>query len=143
MKAQLVRVLMTQHLLTNPRMSKRTAFDLAVLLVAGVVIALNLQVVTDVARELLKRHHRGVLFAELKPALLANCALARFGNANDGGYLMCGNLLGNVRGAYSYGIGGRDEWGCAMAQALAVPVHQYRLFRHPPAELCWGHVPVP
>lgn len=109
-------------------MTKRTVFDLAALLVAGVVIALNLHVVTDLARELVRRHHRRVLFAELKPALLANCALARFGNANDGGYLMCGNLLGNVRGAYSYGIGGRDEWGCAIAQALDVPVHQYDCF---------------
>ena len=109
-------------------MTKRTALDLAALLVAGIVIVFNLHAFTDFARELLKRHHRKELFAELKPVRLANCTLARFGNTHDGGYLMCGNLLGDVRSAYSYGIGGRDEWGCAMAQTLAVPVHEYDCF---------------
>ena len=57
-----------------------------------------------------------------------NCSLARFGSAGDGGYLMCGNLLDGVLSAYSYGIEGRDEWGCAVASAFGVPVHQYDCF---------------
>lgn len=109
-------------------MTRRTALDLGALLVGVVVIALNMHVVTDFAREVRKRYYRRVLFAELRPVRLTNCSLARFGNANDGGYLMCDNLLAAARSAYSYGIDGRDEWGCAIATRLRVPVHQYDCF---------------
>jgi len=40
---------------------------------------------------------REALFAELHPILLKNCAIKRFGEANDGGYLLCANLLKGVR----------------------------------------------
>ena len=113
-------------------MTKRTLLDVAALTVAAVVVALNLRVVSDaasgVASGVLKRHYRRTLFAELKPVALANCTLARFGHSHDGGYLMCANLLGNVRSAYSYGIEGRDEWGCAVGRTVGVPVHQYDCF---------------
>lgn len=71
---------------------------------------------------------RRTLFRELQPVKLANCALERFGEANDGGYLLCGNLLTRVGAAYSYGISGYDGWGCDVSRRLGVTVHQYDCF---------------
>ena len=71
---------------------------------------------------------RAALFAELLPVRLSNCELSRFGEANDGGYLMCGNLLQDVAAGYSYGISGYDGWGCDTSQRLRVRVHQYDCF---------------
>lgn len=71
---------------------------------------------------------RQELFDMLKPVALSNCNLERFGEDNDGGYLMCANLLGAVRAAYSYGISGYDKWGCDLSTRLSVPVHQYDCF---------------
>jgi hypothetical protein len=68
------------------------------------------------------------LFAELQPVKLKHCDLRRFGEANDGGYLMCANLLGTNRAAYSYGIAGYDGWGCQMSSRFAISVHQYDCF---------------
>lgn len=68
------------------------------------------------------------LLREIQPVKLANCQLERFGEANDGGYLLCGNLLGGVSSGYSYGISGYDGWGCAISRKLAVRVHQYDCF---------------
>ncbi len=73
-------------------------------------------------------HFRATLFAELQPVELADCRLERFGEPNDGGYLMCGNLLGSVKAGYSYGINGYDKWGCDIASKLNVRVHQYDCF---------------
>ena len=39
---------------------------------------------------------RQALFDLLRPVALSNCKLERFGETNDGGYLMCGNLLDSV-----------------------------------------------
>src|SRR5262245_42977493 len=61
------------------------------------------------------QQNRQMLFEEIQPVKLANCALERFGEANDGGYLLCGNLLGDARAAYSYGISGYDQWGCDVS----------------------------
>ena len=71
---------------------------------------------------------RQLLFEEIQPVKLANCELERFGEKNDGGYLLCGNLLGDVKSAYSYGISGYDQWGCDVSTKLGVPVHQYDCF---------------
>jgi hypothetical protein len=71
---------------------------------------------------------RARLFAELKPVKLANCEFKRFGEAHDGGYLLCANLLGGVQSAYSYGISGYDQWGCDVSTQLAVSVHEYDCF---------------
>jgi len=68
------------------------------------------------------------LFAELQPVRLANCTFERFGEPNDGGYLLCANLLASVRSAYSYGISGYDQWGCDVSRRLVVPVHEYDCF---------------
>ncbi len=71
---------------------------------------------------------RQELLDEVWPVALKNCMLERIGKHNDGGYLVCGNLLGNVRSAYSYGIAGEDSWGCEMSRRLHVIVHQYDCF---------------
>ena len=75
-----------------------------------------------------KRGARERLFAELQPVKLRNCELARFGEKNDGGYLVCANLLKEVGSAYSYGISGYDGWGCDISTRFNVPVHQYDCF---------------
>jgi hypothetical protein len=86
------------------------------------------------------RQIRQRLLEELQPITLKNCTLQRIGGANDGGYLMCGNLLGNVRSAYSYGIGVEDEWGCQISKRLGVPVHEYDCF-NPIQPACPGGQP--
>lgn len=79
------------------------------------------------------RELREALLRELQPVTLANCTLERVGSANDGGYLMCGNLLGGGQAAYSYGIGPADDWGCDVSERVGVPVHQYDCFSPPEA----------
>ena len=71
---------------------------------------------------------RRALFDMLQPVALTNCELDRFGEPHDGGYLMCGNLLGGVQSAYSYGIAGYDGWGCEVSTRFKVPLHQYDCF---------------
>jgi hypothetical protein len=71
---------------------------------------------------------RRALFAAVQPVALRNCTLQRFGEANDGGYLMCANLLAAVESGYSYGISGYDQWGCDISTKLGVPLHQYDCF---------------
>lgn len=68
------------------------------------------------------------LLKQLQPIKLSNCELRRFGEANDGGYLLCGNLLGGVKAGYSYGISGYDGWGCEISRHLRVKVHEYDCF---------------
>jgi hypothetical protein len=68
------------------------------------------------------------LFQLLQPVPLANCELERFGEENDGGYILCANLLGDVQSAYSYGISGYDGWGCEVSTQLKVRTHQYDCF---------------
>src|SRR5512132_3174011 len=63
---------------------------------------------------------RQELLDEVWPVSLKNCTLERIGKHNDGGYLVCGNLLGNVRSAYSYGIAGEDSWGCDVSRRVHV-----------------------
>jgi Methyltransferase FkbM domain len=80
-------------------------------------------------RQLAAEHQqRQALFDLLQPVALANCRLERFGEAHDGGYLMCGNLLGNIRSGYSYGIAGYDKWGCDISTKFKLTVHQYDCF---------------
>jgi hypothetical protein len=71
---------------------------------------------------------RQELFAEVQPVKVTNCELRRFGEAHDGGYLLCGHLLGAVTAGYSYGISGYDGWGCEVSRTLHVTVHQYDCF---------------
>ena len=71
---------------------------------------------------------RQLLWQELQPAQLERCDLQRFGEAHDGGYLLCANLLEGITAGYSYGISGYDGWGCDVAVKRNVPVHQYDCF---------------
>lgn len=50
------------------------------------------------------REIRRICSPKSGPVPLRNCTLERIGKHNDGGYLVCANLLGNVRSAYSYGV---------------------------------------
>jgi hypothetical protein len=83
------------------------------------------------------RQLRQSIMAELQPVALRNCTLQRFGSANDGGYLMCGNLLDNLDAGYSYGVGRNDDWGCDVSRRYQVPVHQYDCF-DPARPTCAG-----
>src|SRR5262245_41163250 len=74
------------------------------------------------------RRIRAELAEELRPVTLSNCDWMRAGSSNDGGYAMCGNLLAGIQTAYSYGIGGNDDWGCQISTTRRVPVHQYDCF---------------
>jgi hypothetical protein len=96
---------------------------------------------TKHAERVRARQAREALFAELQPVKLRNCELARFGEKNDGGYLLCGNLLTDVESAYSYGISGYDGWGCDVSIKLSVFVHQYDCF-NTAKPLCPGGRPV-
>jgi hypothetical protein len=75
-----------------------------------------------------ERAVRVALLEELKPVTLKNCTLKRYGGANDGGYLMCENLIHGIQTAYSYGIDTEDNWGCDVSRQLNIPVHQYDCF---------------
>ena len=78
---------------------------------------------------------RQQLFDALRPVVLSKCRLQRFGEANDGGYLLCANLLAGARAGYSYGIDGYDQWGCDVSTRLHVPVHEYDCF-NPKVPVC-------
>ncbi len=84
----------------------------------------------DEARQMLaiQTHIIRPLFEMLQPVALANCQLERFGEAHDGGYLMCANLLNQVQSGYWYGISGYDKWGCDISTKLKVRLHQYDCF---------------
>lgn len=68
------------------------------------------------------------LFTALMPSKLANCTLKRYGDSRDGGYLMCENHMADAQAAYSYGIEGRDQWGCDVSRQLRTTVHEYDCF---------------
>ena len=84
-----------------------------------------------------QRAVRDALLQLLTPVTLSNCEFTRVGSKNDGGYVMCGNLMRQGKSAYSYGIGGHDDWGCSVSRALRVPTHQYDCFE-PPKLNCPG-----
>jgi hypothetical protein len=104
----------------------------AVLVVVAIVAAVAARrgyTVWRRAQNKAKAHElRRALLDEVEPVALKNCTLRRFGSANDGGYLMCENLLGETQSAYSYGIDTEDNWGCEVSQKLGVTVHQYDCF---------------
>ena len=100
----------------------RIAFASIALVVAAVVVIAAL-VPYAAGRKL-----RGEILAELQPVALKNCTFKRFGSANDGGYLMCENLIEPLDAAYSYGVGPNDDWGCEVSRRYHVPVQQYDCF---------------
>jgi hypothetical protein len=105
-----------------------------------VIVALALTgalVVGHLFREARRRQLRETILAELRPVALKNCTLKRFGSANDGGYLMCENLIEPIDAAYSYGVGRNDDWGCDVSRRYHVPVHEYDCF-DPARPVCDG-----
>jgi hypothetical protein len=85
-------------------------------------------VVGELVHRAAGRKLREAILAELQPVALKNCTLKRFGSANDGGYLMCENLIEPLDAAYSYGVGTNDDWGCEVSRQYHVPVHEYDCF---------------
>ena len=85
-------------------------------------------VIGDLVHRTTGRKLREAILAELQPVALKNCTFKRFGSANDGGYLMCENLIEPLDAAYSYGVGTNDDWGCEVLRRYRVPVHEYDCF---------------
>src|SRR4029077_12371759 len=81
-----------------------------------------------VVRQAAGRKLREAILAELQPVALKNCTFKRFGSANDGGYLMCENLIEPLEAGYSYGVGSNDDWGCEVSRRYHVPVYEYDCF---------------
>lgn len=94
----------------------------------ALAIALVLALVGLAAQYWRTRQIREALFAAFTPVHLTNCTLQRFGNANDGGYVMCANLMSAAQSGYSYGIAGEDAWGCDVTLQTGIPIHQYDCF---------------
>jgi hypothetical protein len=94
-------------------------------------------VIGEVVHRAAERKLRKAILAELQPVALKNCTLKRFGSANDGGYLMCENLIEPLDAGYSYGVGTNDDWGCALSRQYHIPVHQYDCF-DPARPMCNG-----
>ena len=120
------------HLETRPKARRRVVLGMVALLLCMTgVIAWELLLSDPWAQFQTRRREtqaRDRLFAELQPVKLANCEFKRFGESNDGGYLLCSNLLASVESGYSYGISGYDQWGCDISRGLTVPMHQYDCF---------------
>ena len=104
---------------------KRRSISLLFVIVA---LALAALIVGDFVREERGLRLRETILAELQPVALKNCTLKRFGSTNDGGYLMCENLIEPIDAAYSYGVGSNDDWGCEVSRRYHVPVHEYDCF---------------
>jgi hypothetical protein len=118
--------------LTRRRFWVITAAVTVIVAILGLVVRNQVKVYKErQARAALRAalmQQRRVLFDMLQPVAISNCQLERFGESNDGGYLMCKNLLDAVQSGYSYGISGYDKWGCDMSTRFNVPVHQYDCF---------------
>ena len=102
-------------------MIRITLAALAVTLAAALLFA-------AVKQRAAARHLREAILSELQPVALKNCTFRRFGSPNDGGYLMCENLIEPVDAAYSYGVGPNADWDCDVSRRYHVPVHQYDCF---------------
>jgi hypothetical protein len=102
---------------------------IAIVAVIAVVVARRGYTTWRRSQNMARAHEvRQARWGMIQPVGLKNCTLRRFGSANDGGYLMCENLLGEIQSAYSYGIDTEDNWGCEVSQKLGVTVHQYDCF---------------
>lgn len=63
----------------------------------------------------------------------------RFGEARDGGYVLCADGLGeDLVGALSYGIHGKDGWGMDVASKYHIPVHEYDCYVTRVPSVCAG-----
>jgi len=78
---------------------RRHAIRIAFAIIA-IAAAAAIAIGDVVHRSAAGRRLREAILAELQPVVLKNCTLQRFGSANDGGYLMCENLIEPLDGAY-------------------------------------------
>lgn len=108
-------------------MRKKIIIIFSIAILSGAFIFLIHNIVQENIKDI-QSNLRQKLFSDLKPINLKNCKMKRFGSANDGGYVMCENLLNKVQSAYSYGIGGNDDWGCDISKHYHLLVHQYDCF---------------
>ena len=99
-----------------------------IMLVVIALAAAAAVVTGEIVRSAAERKLREAILAELQPVALKNCTLKRFGSANDGGYLMCENLIEPLDTGYSYGVGTNDDWACEVSRRYHVPVHEYDCF---------------
>jgi hypothetical protein len=129
---QLTQTATVRYLKIRPTARRRAWLALAAVLLCVSGVTVWARVLKSPWEQFRKRRHaeqgRARLLAELQPVKLANCEFQRFGEKNDGGYVLCANLLGAVQSAYSYGISGYDQWGCDVTHRLSVPVHEYDCF---------------
>ena len=121
--------------MTRRRSWMVTAGILVMIVIVGLVVRNQVKVYRNRVKANEERRareaviqRRQTLHDMLQPVALTNCRLERFGEAHDGGYLMCANLLDAVQSGYSYGISGYDKWGCDISSRLDVPLHQYDCF---------------
>jgi hypothetical protein len=122
----------SRHRLSSSTISAMT-LKVALIILLILVVSVGILIWND-GRDGSDPTLRQTLFAELRPVSLQHCKPHRYGEPNDGGYVMCENLLGKVKAAYSYGINGYDQWGCDLSTELKVTVHQYDCFNtHKPA----------
>jgi hypothetical protein len=103
-------------------------FPIRIVLVGIAFAAASAVLVGALVHDAAGRKLRESILAELQPVALKNCTFKRFGSANDGGYLMCENLIKPLDAAYSYGVGSNDDWGCEVSRRYHVPVHEYDCF---------------
>jgi hypothetical protein len=81
----------------------------------------------DLARHAAGRKLRETILAELQPVALKNCTLKRFGNANDGGYVMCENLIEPLDAGYRTALAGTTT-GVRGVAPVSRPGASGRLF---------------
>ena len=93
--------------------------------------------VVSVQRRAAGQHLREAILSELQPVVLKNCTFRRFGSANDGGYVMCENLIEPIDVAYSYGVGPNADWDCDLSRRYHIAIHQYDCF-DPARPTCEG-----
>jgi hypothetical protein len=105
---------------------KRRSIGITFVIIA--VAAAAAVVIGDLEQHAAGRKLSEAILAELQPVALKNCTLKRFGSANDGGYLMCENLIEPLDAGYSYGVGRNDDWGCDVSRRYHVPVYEYDCF---------------
>src|SRR6476646_3783267 len=114
---------------------RRTCIRIALVVIA--LAAAAALVIGALVHHAAGRKLREAILAELQPVALKNCTLKRFGSANDGGYLMCENLIEPLDAGYSYGVGPNDDWACEVSRRYHVPVHEYDCF-DPARPTCEG-----
>ena len=94
----------------------------------GAALAISIlgcQQSTSTPEGLTPKQVRSRLLEELRPVGLKNCTLGRFGSLNDGGYLLCENLIEGVASTYSYSVGSQDDFACELSARYRLPVHRY------------------